>query len=58
MRAAIEALVVFAMLVSGGLATLGQPHNTPVVSGSLISVAALKKLKRRYPLQAQPSTQP
>ncbi len=53
MRSAIEAVLAFAMLMSGGLMTLAQPHNTPAVSGSLISVAALKKLKRRYSLQAR-----
>jgi hypothetical protein len=52
MRPAIEAVLVFAMVVSGGLMTVAQPRNTPAVSGSLISVAALKKLKRRYTLLA------
>jgi hypothetical protein len=53
MRSAIEALLVLVMLVSGATATAFQPGNSPAFSGSLISVAALKKLKRRYPLQVQ-----
>lgn len=52
MRFAIEAVLAFAMVVSGGVMTMAQPRNTPAVSGSLISVAALKKLKRRYTLLA------
>jgi hypothetical protein len=52
MRSVIEAVLVFAMVVSGGAMTVAQPRNTPAVSGSLISVAALKKLKRRYTLLA------
>lgn len=53
MKSALQIAVVVVTMASAAATTLGQPRNTPMVSGSLVSLALLKKLKRRYPLQAQ-----
>jgi len=53
MKTTLKTALILAMSVSATLTAWGQPHNSPMVSGSLISVAALRNLKRRYRLTPQ-----
>jgi hypothetical protein len=53
MRSAIQLALILATAVSARTTTVAQPRSTLMVSASLTSVAALRRLKRRYPLLPQ-----